>query len=154
MAAGTVDVSDDPSRIVAVNWGERDGGNWVARSFTYADFASSTNTLDLIDIPANSFIAELYYVPKVVWNGTSPQLTVGDTDDPIEYITTDELTETSVVLVSDMMAVDGAGTYTLKAARPYFSSSGSHIQARFDFSGTPTTGEGCVIACIITVPGY
>ncbi len=150
---GNVDKSDDRSRITSVDYGERPVGYWVARSFTYADFPTSADTIDLIDIPANSFIAEMYYVPKVVFNGTTPIVTTGDESYEVEYITTNELTETDVTLVSDMKSPDATGTYTLVGARPFYGSA-NHIRVKFTFSGTPTTGEGVVIACIVTVPSY
>ena len=149
----TVDISNDRTRILPVDFGEGALGKWVARSFKYSDFAGSGDTLDLIDIPANSFIAEMYYVPKTVFNGTTPIVTIGDESDEVEYLTTNELTETDAALVSDMKSPDATGTYTLVGARPFYASA-NHLRAKFTFSGTPTTGEGTVIACIVTVPSY
>ncbi len=154
MAAGTKDLSNDTSRIVPVDYGERARGEWIARSFTYADFTSTADTINLIDIPANSFVAEMYYVPKVVFNGTTPQLMIGDEDNDDEYMAVDEVTEDDVELASDMMAPDATGTYALKNGRRFYAAA-NHVRVRFDWaSGTPTTGEGCVIACIVEVPSY
>lgn len=153
MGAGTIDVSVLKERIVPVDYGERARGEWVARSFTYADFPSSTDTIDLIDLPASSFIAEMYYVPKVVFNGGTPQLMIGDEDNDDEYIAIDECTEDDVTLVSDMMANDGTGTYALINGRRFYATA-NHVRVKFDYTGTPTTGEGCVIACIVEVPSY
>ncbi len=149
---GNLDKSADRSRIVPVNWGERSLGNWVARSFKYSDFAATGGTVDVIDIPANSFVAECYYVPKVVFNGTSPELLVGD-ETSAYYVATTEMDADSVILAADMMAPDATPAYVLKTARPFYASA-DHIRVTFTYSGTPTTGEGCIIACIVTVPSY
>ncbi len=148
---GNVDQSNDRTRILPVDFGEGAVGKWVARSFTYADFASSGGTIDLIDLPANSFVAEMYYVPKVAFDGT-PVLSVGD-EDGANFMATTELTEDSLVLVSDMMSPDATGSYALKGARPFYASA-NHIRVVFTWSGTPTAGEGCIIACIVEVPSY
>lgn len=155
MGAGTVDVSAAKGRIVAVDYGERSAGNWVARSFTYADFAVTTNTLDLIDLPANSFIAEMYLVIKTAFNaGSSNALAIGDTASA-EYILTAGIDESSTALVGDLKAVDSLAAYALKGARPFYADATSHIQVTYTFTGTaPSAGEACVIACIVEVPSY
>lgn len=149
-----IDMSAYKGRIVPVNWGERDVGNWVARSFTYNDFASSGNTIDLIDLPANSFVAELYFVVKTIFNGT-PVILIGD-EDGATYMGANDITEGSgaAALVADMMAVDVGAAYTLKGARPFYADANNHIQVTFSWSQTPTAGEACVIACIVEVPSY
>lgn len=148
-----VDFSSDRSRIVPVDYGERSVGYWVSRSFKYSDFGSSADTINLIDIPKNSFIAEMYYVPKTVFNGSTPKVMIGDESDAVEYLTTDELEETDVELVSDMKSPNATGTYVLKGVRPFYGSA-DHIRAKFTYGGTPTTGEATVIVCIVTVPSY
>lgn len=146
-----VDISTDRTRIIPVNFGEHALGQWVGRSFTYADFAASADTLDLIDIPANSFIAEMYYVPKVAFDGT-PVLSVGDSSGA-NYMATGELTEDNVALVSSMNAPDAAGSYALKGAMPFYAAA-DQIRVTFTWSTTPTAGEGMIIALIVEVPSY
>ncbi len=151
---GNVDTSVLKGRQVPVNWGERDVGNWVARSFTYADFASSGNTIDLIDLPINSFVAELYFAVKTIFDGT-PVLTIGD-EDGANYMGANDMTEGSggAALVADMNAVDAGGSFAAVGARPFYADANNHIQVAFSWSTTPTAGEACVIACIVEVPSY
>ena len=149
--APNVDKSADRSRIVAVNYGERSAGEWIARSFSFSDFAASGDTLDVIVLPANSFLAELYYVPKTVWNGT-PVLSVGDSSGA-NYFTTAQLTETDAALVSSMNAPDAGGSYALKGAMPFYAAA-DKIRVTLTWSSTPTAGEGLLLACIVEVPSY
>ena len=146
-----VEAANDPARIVPVNFGEHSLGKWVCASFSYTDFVSSADTLDLITIPANSFIAEMYYVPKVVWDGT-PVLSVGDSSGA-NYMATAELTETSLTLASSMNAPNAAGSYALIGALPFYASA-DEIRVTLTWGSTPTAGEGALIVLIVEVPSY
>lgn len=146
-----IDKSADRTRIVPVNYGERSGGEWFFRSFTYADFVASGDTLDLIVLPANSFLRELYYVPKVVFNGT-PVLSVGDSSG-INYMSTSELTEDDAALVSSMNAPDAGASYPKKGALPFYATA-DKLRVKLSWSSPPTTGEGGMLGCISEIPSY
>jgi len=145
-----VDKSTDRSRILPLNWGERAFGYMDCRKLLYSDFAASGDTVDLIDLPANSVLVSLMVVTKTAFNGTSPVLIFGDSTDPDGYLASGEVEE-AAVMASPMDAADVAAAYAVKAARPVYTSA-AHIRATFTYSGTPTAGEAWVIAQILELP--
>ncbi len=146
-----VDLSTDRTRIKPVNWGERGLGEWIARKFTYADFAASADIINLIPMPANSFVASLLMVIQTAFDGT-PVLVVGDGNTADGYGVSGEIEETNAALVSDLFAPDATGAFVLKTARPFYTSADT-IDVKFSWSTTPTAGVATLIAQIVTVPG-
>lgn len=148
----TVSKINDESRKFPVNLGERSIGRWECRLVKHSDFAAADDIVQLIEIPENSMIGRVIIVTKEVFNGTSPQINVGDGDDPNGYIADSDYDATSLVLAADSDSVDTAGAYFAKSARVFYTSADT-LDVEFGYSGTPTTGECIVCAEIITVPG-
>ena len=146
----TVDKTEDRRRIKPVNYGERNVGYIDARTFTYADFASSGDILQLIEIPANSFVNNVWLVPTTAFNGT-PVVTVGDGNDADGYLAAADLDETGVVLVGCLSAADNGAAYGLKTARPFYAAADT-LDITFAWSSTPTAGAAVLIAEIVTIP--
>jgi len=146
----TVDKTEDRSRIKPVNYGERNVGYLDARTFTYADFAASGDKLQLIEIPANSFVNNVWLLPTTAFDGT-PVIKVGDGNSVDGYLAAGDLDETSVVLVGCFNAADTAGGYAAKSARPFYASADT-IDITFTWSSTPTAGAAVLIAEIVTIP--
>jgi len=152
-----VDKTGLGDRIVPLNQGERAAGYIDARKFTYADFSSSGDSIDLIELPANCFVARLWVVVKTAFNGT-PVLIVGDSDasasvsDADGYLKSGEIEETSAI-VSMADTSDGLGAYTIKGGkRPLYTTAGQHLRVGFSWSSTPTAGEAYLVAEIVGIP--
>ena len=145
-----VDKTGLGNRIVPINQGERAAGRVEARKFLYSDFSSSGDVVQLIDVPANSYVARLWVKVTTAFDGTSPVLIVGDGDDPNGYLAAGEIEETAVS-VNPMDAADVAAAYAVKVARPFYTSADT-IDITFTYSGTPTTGEAVLIVEIVEIP--
>jgi hypothetical protein len=104
----------DRSRQVSVDWGERSMGNVVAAKVKHSDFVTTGDTVDLITIPASSFIANLYFVVTEVWVGGTVVLTVGDDNDPNGYLVDGEISEAEIDKAADISSSDAAGLFCVK----------------------------------------
>jgi len=155
--AATIDKTGLGDKIVPVNQGERSMGRIEARKFTYLDFKASGsfttgNVIQLIDIPANSFIREVILKVTTAFNAaTTNVLLVGDGTDDDGYMASGEVEETAVK-VSSNRANDVAGVYSVKSAGPFYTSADT-LDVRYNFTGAdPTAGEAVLIAEIVTIP--
>jgi len=147
-----VDLTKGGARVSPVNFGERNVGFVVAKEVRYSDFAAADDIVKLIDIPENSFVARVMIVIKEVFNGTSPQLNVGDDEDPNGYLADADVDCTSLVLCADTDSPTCAAAYMLQKARRFYTAADT-LDVEFGYTGTPTTGKAIVIAEIVTVPG-
>ena len=148
--ADTVDLSTKQDRLAPVNYGERGMGVVIARKFTHADFAASGDTINLIPIPANSFVKRVVVIITTAFDDT-PTLTVGDGDDPDGYLQAIDIDATSITELGDSGCVDSLAAYLLKLARPFYAAADTLDITKTD-AASPTAGEGVLIAEIVTVP--
>jgi len=148
----TVDLTATKGREFPVNLGERNIGRWVMRLVKHSDFAAADDIVQLITIPENSLIGRVIIVTKEAWDGTAPQVNVGDGNDPNGYIADADYTPSDLNLCADTDTGNTAAAFMVAAAR-YFYTAADTLDVEAGFSGSQTTGESIVCAEIITVPG-
>ena len=103
------------------------------------DPASAADS-DVMAIPARSVIDQVQVVVTTAVTGSSPQINVGDDDDPNGYVEDADVTEGSTG------ASIGSGAYP-DAGPKYYSATGKEV--KFDAGGTISAGAFCII-----VKGY
>ncbi len=151
----TVDLTGDRSRIKPVDYGERSAGNWIARRFVHTDFVTTGDTVSLITIPANSFVAHVFLHIEEAFAGGTVTLKVGDDTQAEGYLLNTDIgaaTAGNVVnTVADMHSPDATGVYALVTARPFYTSADT-IDVDLAFNSATTAGIGVLIAEIVTIP--
>lgn len=153
-ANDVVDLTENRARLVPVDYGERSLGRWEAREFFYTDFAATTDAVRLIEIPANSFIANCFLVIEEAFVGGTVVLEIGDDDDPNGYMLGTDVgaaTAGNVVNTVPAMQVDVTGAYAVKVKRPFYTSADT-LDATLQFSSALSAGKATLIAEIVTVP--
>lgn len=149
-----VNKTADRARQVAVDWGERSLGNWVAAEFYYTDFAVTADIVNLITIPANSFVARVLLVIEIAFVGGTVSITVGDDSDAEGYLEEADVgASTAGNVVNTVPDSHGnvVAAYENKAARPFYTSADT-LDVLCNFSSALTAGKATLIAEIVTVP--
>lgn len=142
--------SSSNDRIVPVNYGEHGSGITLSRFVLFSDYAASGDVVNLIAVPANSFVSRMYAVVEEAFDGT-PVLTVGDDNTSNGYFADGDIAETAVNTVADLNAPDNTGAFALKGARPQYTSADT-IDVTFAWSTTPTVGRLELIVELVTIP--
>ena len=154
-ANNIVDLTETRARLVPVDYGERSLGTWYAMEFFYTDFVATTDAVRLIEIPANSFVANVFLVIEEAFVGGTVTLMVGTDADPNGYLAeTDVGAATAgnvVATVPNMNAADVTGVYALRTASPFYTTADT-LDVEFAFNSTATAGKATLIAEIVTVP--
>ena len=149
-----VDLTENRARLVPVDYGERSLGRWEAREFFYTDFAVTTDAVQLIEIPAYSFVANVFLVIEEAFVGGTVVLEVGDDDDPNGYMLGTDVgaaTAGNVVDTVPAMQVDVTGAYAVKVKRPFYTSADT-LDVELAFNSPLSAGKATLIAEIVTVP--
>lgn len=151
-----VDLFDDTSRQISIDYGERAMGNVVACKVKHSDFVTTADACNCITIPANSYLNEVYFLVTENWVGGTVSLTVGDDDAADGYLVAGEIPETDTTVIADARANTGAGIYVVKSndstnGRRFYTSADT-LDVTFNFSSAHSTGEGILIAEIVTIP--
>ena len=150
-----VDITGKTERQVSVDYGERSLGNWVAREFYYTDFVTTGDSVNVITIPANSFVANVFLVIEEAFVGGTVTITVGDDNDAEGYLEETDIgaaTAGNVVnTVPDGRADAIVAAFAQLGARPFYTSADT-LDVLVAFSSAMTAGKITLIAEIVTVP--
>jgi len=146
----TVDLTTDNTAQVAANFGEHGTGITISRQCSFSDFAASGDDVQLIAVPENSFVAQMYTRVVEAFDGTSV-LIVGDDNTTNGYAVDGDIAETSINTVHNCFCADATGQFVVKGATPFYTSDDT-IDVLLTWSTTPTVGILQVVAVIVTIP--
>lgn len=151
-----VDLFDDTSRQISIDYGERSMGNMVACKVKHSDYVTTGDACNCITIPANSFLNNVHFLVTEAWVGGTVVLIVGDDEDPDGYIVAGEIPETDTTVVADARCNTGAGLYVVKSddgtsGRRFYTAADT-LDVTFTFTSAHTAGEGILIAEVVTIP--
>lgn len=93
-----------PTLTSPVVTGSASSGLLVTKRCTITEDATNTAYNCTIAIPAGAVIEDIQVIGRVLWNGTSASMLVGDTADPNGYFDTVDLKATDLV-IGEMMSI-------------------------------------------------
>ena len=125
-------------------------GICVGATISYTETSATTYT-GTVELPANSWLKDIYFASTVVWNGTSAELKIGDDDSDTGYFSTVDLKATDLVVGERLQAASdnfwGAtnGAYLTTAGRigpAAATDSGGYRTVAAEVIGVVTEGDG------------
>lgn len=111
------------------------GGTGSGKSSS--DPADATLDQDIMPIEAGSVITGVDVVVTTAVTGSSPQINVGDDDDPNGYVDDGDVTEGTPGVYH------GDAAYSTSAGAKHYASAGKEV--KYDAGGTISAGAFCVV---------
>lgn len=126
--------------------GSASSGILVSKRCTFTETTATTYTCT-IAIPAGAVIEDIQVIGRVLWNGTSASLDVGDTADPDGYFVTVDLKATDLV-IGEMLSIKHSALWGGQEGAYIVAASGRRGPAATNFSMSYVAGSN--ILAVVT----